>query len=147
MRAALLLILAAAVGYVGFIQVAPVPESGPEFGEVGITEPEGAVASPSVWYCPWVEAGDVIDTNLLISSEVTIDVDMTLLDPIANTDPTEFSFNLFGPGGTRIDAGNIVRRGESPTVVEVSDGPAAVRGDVVVSSTGRLGLAEVGSMT
>jgi hypothetical protein len=137
MRAALLLILAAAVGYVGFIQVAPVPESGPEFGEVGITEPEGAVASPSVWYCPWVEAGDVIDTSLLISSEVTIDVDMTLLDPIANTDPTEFSFNLFGPGGTRIDAGNIVRRGESPTVVEVSDGPAAVaslqRADALVA--------------
>jgi hypothetical protein len=137
MRAALLLILAAAIGYVGFIQVAPLPERGPEFGEVGITEPEGAVASPSVWYCPWVEAGDVIDTSLLISSEITIDVDMTLLDPIANTDPTEFDFTLFGPGGTRIDAGNIVRRGESPTVIEVSDGPAAVaslqRADALVA--------------
>ena len=137
MRGALLLILAAFVGFVGLMQVAPVPESGPDFGDVDITDPEGAVASPSVWYCPWVEAGDVVDTNILISSEVTIDVDMTLLDPISNADPTEFTFNLFGPGGTRIDVGNIVRRGESPAVVEASDGPAAVaslqRADALVA--------------
>jgi hypothetical protein len=73
-----------------------------------------------------VEAGDVIDTAVLISSEPTIDIDMTLLDPISNADPTVFAFDMFGPGGTRIDVGNIVRRGESPTVVEVSDGPAGV---------------------
>jgi hypothetical protein len=126
MRRALLLILAGFVGIVGLMQVAGEPPVGPDFGSVDVTDPEGAVASPSVWYCPWVEAGDVIDTNILVSSEVTIDVDMTLLDPISNAEPTEFTFNLFGPGGTKIDVGNIVRRGESPAVVEASDGPAAV---------------------
>lgn len=126
MRKLLLLLVAGIVGVVGLVQVAAAPETTPEFGDVDITDPEGAVASPSVWYCPWVEAGDVIDTNVLISSEVTVDVDMTLLDPVTNAEPTEFNFNLFGPGGTKIDVGNIVRRGESPSVVEVSDGPAAV---------------------
>jgi hypothetical protein len=126
MRRALLLVLAGFVGIVGLMQVAGEPPTAPEFGSVDVTDPEGAVASPSVWYCPWVEAGDVIDTNVLISSDVTIDVDMTLLDPISNAEPTEFTFNLFGPGGTKIDVGNIVRRGESPAVVEVNDGPAAV---------------------
>jgi len=137
MRKLLLLVLAGIVGVVGLAQVPAAPETGPDFGDVDITDAEGAVASPSVWYCPWVEAGDVIDTNVLISSEVTVDVDMTLLDPISNAEPTEFTFNLFGPGGTKIDVGNIVRRGESPAVVEVSDGPAAVaslqRADALVA--------------
>lgn len=126
MRRILLLALAGFVGIVGLIQVAPESNVVPDFGDADQTDPEGAVASPSVWYCPWVEAGDVVDTNVFIASEVTVDVEMTLLDPISNTEPTEFAFNLFGPGGTKIDVGNIVRRGESPAVVEVSDGPAAV---------------------
>jgi len=126
MRRLLLLLLASIIGLVGLVQIAPDPVEGPEFGDSDISEGDGAVASPSVWYCPWVEAGDVVDTDLLVASDVTVDVGMTLLDPISNTDPTEFVFNMVGPGATGIDVGNIARRGESPATVEVSDGPAAV---------------------
>jgi hypothetical protein len=127
MRRLLLLLVASAIGVVGLIQTAPPAEPGPDFGEIDLgTGGDGAVASPSAWYCPWVEAGDVVDTDLVVASDVTVDVDMTLLDPISNTEPTEFTFNMIGPGATGIDAGNIARRGESPSTVEVSDGPAAV---------------------
>lgn len=125
MRRLLLLVLAGVVGVIGLAQIGPVAGTAPEFGDIDVTEPEGAVASPSVWYCPWVEAGDVIDTNIHLATEVPIDVAMTVLDPISNAEPVVFTFNLFGPGGTRIDVGNIARRGESPVVIEVSDGPAA----------------------
>lgn len=126
MRRLLLLLLSATIGIVAIVQVAPQAATPPDFGDLDITEGDGAVASPSVWYCPWVEAGDIADTDLVVASDVDADVGITLLDPISNTEPTEFTFDMVGPGATGIDAGSIARRGESPATVEVSDGPAAV---------------------
>ncbi len=126
MRRLLLLLLAGTVGIVGIFQVAPEATPAPDFGDLDITEGDGAVASPSVWYCPWVEAGDITDTDLVVASNVDVDVGVTLLDPISNTQPTEFTFDMVGPGATGVDAGSIARRGESPATIEVSDGPAAV---------------------
>lgn len=126
MRRILFLLLAAVVGLVGIVQVAPVDAPTPDFGDLDITEGDGVVASPSVWYCPWVEAGDIADTNLMVASDVDTDVSVTLLDPISNTEPVEFTFDVVGPGAASIDAGSIARRGESPATVEISDGPAAV---------------------
>ncbi len=120
------MLLSATIGIVAIIQVGPDVAPAPDFGDLDITEGDGAVASPTVWYCPWVEAGDIVDTNLVVASTVDADVDVTLLDPISNTQPTEFAFDVVGPGATGIDTGSIERRGESPATIEVTDGPAAV---------------------
>ncbi len=126
MRRFALLVLAGALAFVGFVQVAPQTPDAPAFGSTDTTEPDGAAARPSAWYCPWVEAGDVVDTEIVVASDVDVDVSLTLLDPVSNTEPTVFAFDLVGPGGAGIDVGTIARRGESPAIVEVSDGPAAV---------------------
>ena len=59
MRRALLLLLAGVASVAGLIQVAPPPVEGPDFGTVDVVEPDGAVSSPSVWYCPWVEESEL----------------------------------------------------------------------------------------
>ena len=50
MRRIILLALAGVLGFFGLVQVAPSAEEGPDFGTVEVTIPDGAVASPSVWY-------------------------------------------------------------------------------------------------
>ncbi|MCB1245748.1 MAG: hypothetical protein KDB69_00615 [Acidimicrobiia bacterium] len=126
MRRTLLLLSAAALAFVGFVQLGPQPSAPPDFGGTDVTTPDGAAAQPSAWYCPWVEAGDVVDTDIVVASLVTADVGLTLLDPVSNTDPVQFPFEVVGPGGAGVDVGSVSRRGESPAIVEVSDGPAAV---------------------
>ncbi|MCL1598961.1 MAG: DUF5719 family protein [Actinomycetia bacterium] len=125
MRRTILVVLAALVGFVGVLQVAPGATPPPEFNVGAGDHPDGAAAVPSAWYCPWVEAGDVIDSAISVASELDTTVDVTLLDPLTNTEPTTFSFEMVGPGATGIETGNLVRRGESPGIVEFSDGPAA----------------------
>ncbi len=125
MRRALLLVLAGLATVVGLNQVAPPPDEGPEFGTVDVVEPDGAVASPSVWYCPWVEAGDVVDTDVMVATDVDVDVSLTLLDPLTNEAPTVTGYSIIGPGASGVDTGALLRRGESPALVEISDGPAS----------------------
>ncbi len=125
MRRALLLLLAGFASVVGLIQVAPPPVEGPDFGTVDVVEPDTAVSSPSVWYCPWVEAGDVVDTDVMVASDVSVDVKLTLLDPLTNEVPTVTEYSIVGPGAAGVDTGTLLRRGESPALVEISDGPAA----------------------
>ncbi|MDK1017517.1 MAG: hypothetical protein QGD95_08505, partial [Actinomycetota bacterium] len=67
MRRALLLLLAGAAAALGLVQVGPPPDQGPTFATEDVTDPDRAVASPSVWYCPWVEAGDIVDTDILVA--------------------------------------------------------------------------------
>jgi len=125
MRRGLLFMLAVIAAAVGVIQVAPPPGEGPVFGAVDVVEPDGAVASPSVWYCPWVEAGDVVDTDILVATDVDVDVTLTLLDPLTNEAPTVTEYSVVGPGAAGVDTGALLRRGESPALVEISDGPAS----------------------
>lgn len=126
MRRVLLLIAAGALAFIGFVQVAPPAETPPDFGATDTTEPDSATGRPSAWYCPWVEAGDVVDTTVVVGSQVATSVNMTVLNPISNGDPAVFGFDISGPSGTGVDVGSIARRGESPTIVELSNGPAAV---------------------
>lgn len=126
MRRAILLFAAGALAFVGFVQLGPAEPAVPDFGTTDTTEPDGAGGRPSAWYCPWVEAGDVVDSTIVVSSDVNVDATLTLLDPLSNSEPAVFPFDIIGPGGTGIDVGSIARRGESPAIVEVSDGPAAV---------------------
>jgi len=125
MRRAVLLVLAALAGVAGLVQVAAPPPPAPEFESAHTGESDAAAANATVWYCPWVEAGDVLDTTLSVASVSDAAVDVTLLDPVTNADPTELSLDLMGPGATDIDTGNLLRRGESPAIIEFSDGPAS----------------------
>lgn len=125
MRRGLLLLLAGTLAAFGWIQVAPPPSQGPAFGSVDVIDPDGAVSSPSVWYCPWVEAGDIVDTDILVATDVDVDVNLTLLDPLTNEPPVITGYSIVGPGASGVDTGQVLRRGESPALVEISDGPAA----------------------
>ncbi len=125
MRRAILLLLAALAGVGGLLQVAPAGAPAPDFDTGEVAHTDGAAAVPTVWYCPWIEAGDVLDSAIAVASESDAEVNMTLLDPLANAEPTEFSFDIVGPSATGIETGNLLRRGESPAIVEISDGPAS----------------------
>ncbi len=126
MRRAVLLLLAGLIGVVGLMQVPGEPPAAPEWGEVGGADPgSGAVASPTVWYCPWVEAGDVVDTDVIVVTEPDVDVGLTLLDPVANEAPSTLDVSIVGPGAAAVSTGTILRVGESPATVEISNGPAA----------------------
>lgn len=125
MRRLLLLGLAALLGVVAFVQVGPPDPAAPDFGTVDVVDPDGATASPSAWYCPWVTAGDVQDTDIMVATQPDVTIDATLLHPIANEEPGTGSFEVIGPGATVISTGSILRLGESPAVVEISNGPAA----------------------
>jgi len=137
MRRVILVLLAGFAAVVGLIQVAPPPSEAPSFVVADAIEPDGAVSSPSVWYCPWVEAGDVVDTDVMVATDVDVDVNLTLLDPLTNEAPTVTDFSIIGPGAAGVDTGSILRRGESPALVEISDGPAAAAslawGDALLS--------------
>lgn len=126
MRRALLVLLAGFATVIGVTQIGPPPDEGPVFGTVDIAEPDGAVAKPSVWYCPWVEAGDVVDTDILVATDVDVDVSLSLMDPLTNEAPTVTGYSIVGSGAAGVDTGDLLRRGESPALVEISDGPASV---------------------
>jgi hypothetical protein len=59
-----------------------------------------------------------------VASIVDVDATITLPNPNPTEDPTLEAARLRGPGARSIDAGDIVRRGASPGVVEFDDGPA-----------------------
>lgn len=127
MRRILLLAAAGAIAFVGFVQLAPAEPDPPSFGSPDTEDPAagGAVASPSAWYCPWVEAGDIVDSDVIVATEPSVEVDLTLLHPIANEVPGELAFDVAGPGATAVATGSVLRVGESPAILEISNGPAA----------------------
>jgi hypothetical protein len=125
-RRVLLLGLAGFLGIVGLLQVAPPETLPPEWGSVDVADPgTGASASPSVWYCPWVEAGDVVDSDLMVATVPDVDVDVTLLHPVANEEAATYATTIVGPGASVVPTGDVLRVGESPGIVEISNGPAA----------------------
>ena len=121
----LLLILAVAVVVVGVVQVGPEPDPAPEFELAQEGQADGAEANPTVWYCPWIDAGDILDSAISVATDVEVEVTITLLDPLANADPTVFPFDLVSQSATGIETGVLLRKGESPAIVEISNGPAA----------------------
>ncbi len=125
MRRIVLLVLAGLAVVAGIVQVGPEPAPVPEFELAQADQIDGAEASPTVWYCPWIEAGDVLDSAIAVATDVDTTINLTLLDPLTNAEPTVFAFDLPANSATGIDTGVLLRKGESPGVVEISDGPAA----------------------
>jgi hypothetical protein len=126
MRRILLLALAGCLGIIGLIQVDTPPSEPPVWGAIDVTDPgSGASASPSAWYCPWIEAGDIVDSDVIVATVPDVDVGVTLLHPISNEVPGTVETNIVGPGAAAIATGDVLRVGESPGIVEISNGPAA----------------------
>ena len=116
----------------------PVPEGpgGPQF--VGPQPPTvGASAIGSVWYCPWLDSGDIRDSSFLMASVPPTDVRITLPSPIPNEEPLEDTVSISGPGSRVLNVADVVRIGAAPGFVEFDDGPAAAAAAVDVRHLAR----------
>ena len=123
MRRAVIVIVVGVLGALAFAQTGPVAVRPPEFGTLPL-EVGTATGDPSAWYCPWVVAGALRDSSFGLASVIDVDASITLPNPNPTEEPTVEEVRLRGPGARAIDAGEIVRRGASPGVVEFDDGPA-----------------------
>lgn len=123
MRRVAVAIVVGVIGALAFAQTGPIDVRPPDFGAPP-SDLGTATGDPSAWYCPWVEAGALLDSAFGLASIVDVDATVTLPSPNPTEDATEQVARLRGPGARSIDSGDIVRRGASPGVVEFDDGPA-----------------------
>ena len=119
--------------YAVFLPEAPAP-AGPTF--VGPEPPAvGASAIGSVWYCPWLDSGDIRDSAFLLASQPPTDARITMPSPIPNADPLEEELAIRGPGSRVLNVADVVRFGPAPGFVEFDDGPAAAAASVMSESS------------
>ena len=123
MRRAAVVIVVGVLGALAFAQAGPVDVRRPDFGTVP-PEAGAATGDPSAWYCPLVTAGALRDSAFNLASFVDVDASITIPNPNPTEEPDTQDVRLRGPGARSLDAGAIVRRGDSPGVVEFDDGPA-----------------------
>ena len=116
--------LAAMLSAFAAVVPAPPEATGPEF--VGPEPPAvGASASGSVWYCPWLDSGDVRDSAFILASLPPTDSLISMPSPIPNEPPIEEPILISGPGSRVLNVADVVRFGAAPGFVEFDDGPAA----------------------
>lgn len=122
----------------------PPSSAGPDFAE--IVEPNtGVSATPSLWYCPWINSGATRDTRVVAAYLADVDIVFTHPDPRVGEPPDLGQLNLDGPGAVIQDIAEIVNRGAAPAFIEFSNGPATAA--VVVSGEESLsGDACIGSI-
>ena len=123
MRAVAIVVVVVLAG-LAILQSEPTEPQGPGLGFPAPVDPGGAVTEESVWYCPWVASGAVRDSTYDVATAVNVDTAITLPNPNPTVVPDEFSFLLQGADARSVDTAEIVRRGESPGIVEFDDGPA-----------------------
>lgn len=116
-------VIVAALGALALTQTEPVEVRPAEFGAPP-AEAIGATGDPSAWYCPWVISGALRDSAFNLASMADVNATITLPNANPTEEPGVTEVRLRGPGARSIDAGEIVRRGTSPGVVEFDDGPA-----------------------
>ena len=124
------LVLTVMLGAYAAVLPEPAAPRGPDF--VG-PEPlaVGASASGSVWYCPWLDSGDIRDSAFLLASVPPSDARVTMPSPIPNEPPIEEELVVSGPGSRVLNVADVVRFGAAPGFVEFDDGPAAVAASVM----------------
>ena len=123
MRLVIAAVVVAVVGAFAIVQTEPVADRPPDFGAPP-AETIGASGDPSAWYCPWVVSGALRDSTFNLGSMMDVNATITLPNPNPTEDPSITEIRLRGPGARSIDAGDIVRRGTAPGIVEFDDGPA-----------------------
>lgn len=123
-------LLAGALAAYAIVLPEPAPPGGPEF--VGPEAPAvGASASGSVWYCPWLDSGDIRDSAFLLASRPPVDARITMPSPIPSESPIEELITVSGPGSRVLNVADVVRFGAAPGFVEFDDGPAAAAAAVM----------------
>ncbi len=90
----------------------------------------GASAQGSVWYCPWLDSGDIRDSAFLLASVPPTDSRITMPSPLPNEPPIEETITIPGPGARMLNVADVVRLGAAPGFVEFDDGPAAAAASV-----------------
>ena len=123
MRRILAVIVVTAVGAVALTQTEPIDDRPPDFGAPP-AELIGASGDASAWYCPWVVSGALRDSTFNLASAIDVNATITLPNPNPTEEPHISDLRLSGPGARSLDAGDIIRRGTSPGIVEFDDGPA-----------------------
>lgn len=124
MRRLIALLAAGALGFLAYTMVPPAEPAPPEFGTTLPPDPDGATGSPSVWYCAWVDSGALRDSTFDLAAALDVESIITLPSPIPNEEPDSTTLDVAGPGAVSVDTAAIIRRGESPGIVEFDDGPA-----------------------
>ena len=126
MRRIAVVVVFAVLAALAFVQPEPVPSQGPGLGFPVAVDPAGAVGDESVWYCPWVASGAVRDSTYDVATAVNVEAVITLPNVNPILEPDVLQFQLQGADARSVDTAEIVRRGESPGIVEFDDGPAVV---------------------
>lgn len=139
MRRALFAVVVAALAAVAVVVPSPPDPPDPLAGRVidrpGLESPDAS----AIWYCSWSQANATRDTFLAVASleEATASFTFPVTIPGEEADTAEL-FTL-APGGAALNLSDIAQRGDSPSFVEFSNGPAAVsatiRGDVVAADS------------
>ncbi|HHC09303.1 MAG TPA: hypothetical protein ENK55_11390 [Actinobacteria bacterium] len=80
----------------------------------------------AAWYCPWVAAGAIRDAGIGLVSEPPSEAVVTLPSPIPGQAADVLPVTLGAGDAVGIEIAAIVRRGDSPAIVEFDDGPAGV---------------------
>ena len=126
MKRIIVVVFIVVLGTMALSRVAPVPLLPPDFGTTLPPEPDGAVRSSSVWYCPWVKSGVDFESTFELATAVDVESTITLLHPVPTQEPDVFSFTIRGSGARSVPADVIAQRGDEPGIVEFDDGPAGV---------------------
>lgn len=111
----------------------PPPLTGLIIDAPGIESP----ADASIWYCPWAQASAERDSVITVASMTPADADFTFPVAIPGEPPDSAQLATLGPGAASLVLSDVAVRGDSPGLIEFSDGPAAagvtIVGDVVAA--------------
>jgi hypothetical protein len=111
----------------------PEPLAGRVIDRPGLASPDAA----AIWYCAWSQANATRDTFLAVASieEATAAFTFPVTIPGEEADTAELY--TLAPGGAALNLSDVAQRGDSPSFIEFTNGPAAVsatvRGDVVAA--------------
>ncbi len=125
MRRLLLGLLIGAIG--AAVLLAPKPPDLPAPLAGRYIEPPG-LSSPvdrSIWYCPWAQSTATRDSFLAVASLEAATVSLTFPVAIPGEAPDEATVEVPGPGAAGIGLSSVAQRGDSPSFIEFSAGPAA----------------------
>ena len=78
MKRMVIIVIVAALGTLALTRVAPLPPLPPDFGTTLPPEPDGAVRSSSVWYCPWVKSGVDFESTFELATVPDVEASITL---------------------------------------------------------------------
>lgn len=126
MRRVVLLLLSGALVVGAFLAPRPPAPEGPSFTGAAVADEAAAGAQGSVWYCPWLNAGAVRDSWLMLATATSVNATVTLPSPIPNEPADGADLSLLDASALPLEVADIVRRGDAPGFVEFDDGPAAV---------------------